>query len=190
MKCLITLLAAVCAMAQTGIVEGRKDSPVRILIYEDLQCPDCAAFRIMVDLRLLPKYGAKVAFEHRDFPLAKHSWARKAAVAARYFDTVTPDLGMQFRRETMAALKDIPPEKFNDHIAAFAKKQGLDGPKAVAALDDLRLNAIVEEDYQEGVARGVAKTPTVFVNGEPFIETISLEEISKSIDTAIKEAGL
>ena len=32
------------------------------------------------------------------------------------------------------------------------------------------------------MARGVAKTPTVFVNGTPFVETFTAEEISKGID--------
>ena len=40
-----------------------------------------AAFRRMLDEKLLPKYGDEVAFVHRDFPLAKHAWARQAAAA-------------------------------------------------------------------------------------------------------------
>ena len=47
------------------------------------------------------------------------------------------------------------------------------------------LNKLVEEDFQDGVARGIARTPTVLVNGEPFIETFSVEELSKSIDAAL-----
>jgi protein-disulfide isomerase len=45
---------------------------------------------------------------------------------------------------------------------------------------------MVEKDYQDGVARGVSKTPTVFVNGRPFIETFTVEEISKAIDAELK----
>jgi protein-disulfide isomerase len=47
----------------------------------------------------------------------------------------------------------------------------------------------VEQEYREGVARGVSRTPTVFVNGEPFIETFTYEEISKGIDAALAAAG-
>ena len=49
-----------------------------------------------------------------------------------------------------------------------------------------RFNEMVEKDYQDGVARGVSKTPTVFVNGQPFIETFTAEEISKAIDAELK----
>ncbi len=47
---------------------------------------------------------------------------------------------------------------------------------------------LVERDYQDGVSRGVVHTPTVFVNGQPFIETIPFEEISKGIDQALAKA--
>ena len=79
------LFAAVVLAAMSGkaaeqhLMEGAAQSTVQVLIYEDLQCPDCADFRIMLDQQLLPRYAATVRFEHRDFPLAKHAWARKAA---------------------------------------------------------------------------------------------------------------
>ena len=43
----------------------------------------------------------------------------------------------------------------------------------------------VEEDYQEGLAKGVQRTPTVFVNRTSLIEEFTLEEISKSIEAAM-----
>ena len=51
-----------------------------------------------------------------------------------------------------------------------------------------KLAAEVESDYQEGVARGIAHTPTALVNGQPFIETFTYEEISKAIDSELATA--
>ena len=181
------LVSAVGAVAQP-IVEGLISSPVRVVIYEDLQCSDCARFRAMLDEKLLPRYGAKVAFQHRDFPLAKHAWARKAAVAARYFQQVKPELGIDYRREVMAHIAEITAAGFEGHLAKFAASRGVDAPSAIAALHDAKLAALVEKDYQDGVARGVAKTPTVFVDGNPFIETFTVEEISAGIDRALAAA--
>ena len=65
-----------------------------MIIYEDLQCSDCANFQRILDDRLLPRYGRRVAFEHRDFPLAKHAWARKATVAGRFFDSIKAETGV------------------------------------------------------------------------------------------------
>jgi protein-disulfide isomerase len=184
------MTAGLLLQAQEPLVEGKASSPVRVVIYEDLQCPDCAAFRQMLDEKLLPKYGAKVAFEHRDFPLAKHAWARRASIASRYFQSLGLETALRYRRETMAALRQIKADTFEDWLRAFCQRHSLDAAKAVAALNDPALQALVEKDFQEGVARGIARTPTALVNGEPFIETFTAEEISKGIETALKESGV
>jgi protein-disulfide isomerase len=182
----VLLLAALLAAGAGGrLVEGNVASPVRVIVFEDLQCPDCAAFRLMLDEKLLPAYGARVAFEHRDFPLAKHKWARKAAIAARFFEETSPGLAIRYRRETLASL--APPGDFLQGLQAFAKASGIDPGKAVAALDDPRYDAAVEKDFEDGVARGVIHTPTVFVNGAVFVETIDYGELAKAIDAALAE---
>jgi protein-disulfide isomerase len=187
----LTLLAMLAStggpVAAQPLIEGNPKSAVRVIIYEDLQCPDCAAFRRMLDERLLPQYGSKVGFEHRDFPLARHAWARKAAVAARFFQETDPELALSFRRHMMADIKGITKAGFEESLAAFAKSHGVDPARAAAALADSRLAALVEKDFQEGVARGVSRTPTAFVNGTPFIETFTYEEISKGIEAALAE---
>ena len=173
--------------AEQRLIEGNTASRVRVLIYEDLQCPDCADFRRMLDEKLLPRYGGKVAFEHRDFPLAKHAWARKAAIAARFFQETSAALAVKYRRYAMAGIGATTPANFSERLAEFARSNGVDPAKAVAALDDPRYAAAVEKDYQEGVARGVAHTPTAFVNGAAFVESITFEEISKAIDAALSQ---
>jgi len=184
------VLGFICACAAvTAQVppEGRVGSKVRVVIYEDLQCPDCAHFRVVLDQQLLPKYGSQVEFVHRDFPLAKHPWARTAAIAARYFAEKDPKLGLEFRRHTMATQRQTNPENFNDRLKAFAKDHGIDPEEAVAALSNARYAEAVEKDFQEGVGRGIVHTPTALVNGVPFIETFTFEEISKGIDDALAQ---
>ena len=188
MKLTAALLLSVMTLpAQKLPVEGRPDSPVRVVVYEDLQCPDCAAFRVMMDEKLLPKYGAKVAFQHRDFPLAKHAWARRAAIAARFFAARKPELALEYRRYTMAGQEAATAGNFNDRLSSFAKSHGIDPHEAVAALGDPHYAELVEADYQDGVQRGVVHTPTVFVNGRAYIETFTFEEISKGIDEALAQ---
>jgi len=64
-RLLLGLLASTIAVsAEQQLVEGRTESKVRVLIYEDLQCPDCAEFRRMMDEKILPRYGERVAFIH------------------------------------------------------------------------------------------------------------------------------
>ena len=158
---------------------------VAVAVYEDLQCSDCAAFSTMLDEVLLPRYGARIAIEHHDFPLPKHTWARQAAVAARFFAQVKPEFGVDYRREVMARMSTISTANFDEHLARFAASRNVDAASAVAALQDASLAALVENDYQSGVARGVVRTPTVFVDGKPFIEKFTAEEISAAIDHAL-----
>jgi protein-disulfide isomerase len=168
------------------LIEGDPKAPVRIIVYEDLACGDCHNFREMLDRKILPKYGARVAVEHRDFPLTKHPWARPAALAARHFEKENPKLALEFRRVTLAQRKSITVETLPQHVAQFARQFGSDPIQAVEALKSASLNTLVENDFQEGLARGVVKTPSVFVDGEPFIEIFTFDEIASGIDAALK----
>jgi len=182
---LVALAAAVAPSAGDRLVEGDPSSRVRVVVYEDLQCPDCAAFRRMLDDKLLPKYGRRVAFEHRDFPLAKHAWARRAAIAARFFEETSRELALEYRRYCLESIEVTTAANFQERLAAFSKAHGADPARALKALDAPHYAAAVEADFQDGVARGIAKTPTVLVGGAPFIETFTLEEIAKAIDQAL-----
>ena len=173
------------ASAESVAVEGAAHSRVKLLIYEDLQCSDCAAFRTLLDQQLLPRYGTRVRFEHRDFPLGKHAWARQAAIAARFFDNAQPGLGIAYRKHVLANLRAIGLHNFNAALSRFAKEHGVDAGQALAALANPTLAALVEKDYQEGIARGIAKTPTVLVNARPFIEAFTFDEIAQAIDAEL-----
>lgn len=180
-------IGAVAVTAQQELVEGRTDSKVRVVVYEDLQCSDCASFRRMMDQKLLPKYGAQVAFVHKDFPLPRHAWARKAAIAARFFESKKPELGLAYRKHVLATMFETTTENFETLLRDFAERHGIGPQEPIAALGDNGLAARVDKDFQDGVARGVSKTPTVFVNGRPYIERFTFEEISKGIDQALAE---
>jgi protein-disulfide isomerase len=114
--------------------------------------------------------------------LPKHNWARPAAIAVKFFETVSPEVAVEFRKNTMAKQAEITGEMFKDYLGNFAKAHKVDPAKAIAALDDPNLIAAVEKGYREGIARGVAHTPTVLVNGEPFIEEFPVADVMKTID--------
>src|SRR5580692_12902918 len=71
-----------------------KGSPLAIVVFEDLQCPMCRQ-----DAPLLAQAARtyKIPLLIHDFPLPLHNWSYEAAVTARYFDSLSKDLGNQFR---------------------------------------------------------------------------------------------
>src|SRR5580704_12881331 len=92
----ILVLAAIAtaSAATSDIVEGNPSSAVKVTIYEDLQCDYCQTLRVMLDEKLLPRYGKQVAFIHRDLPLGRHEWARSAAMVSRWVYEQNPALGI------------------------------------------------------------------------------------------------
>jgi protein-disulfide isomerase len=181
----ITMAAHSAFASHHDVVEGNPASPVRVLIYEDLQCGDCARFRAMLDQKILPKYGSKVAFIHRDFPLGKHDWARDAAVAARWVYEQDKTDGIEFRREILSEQDHITTHNLNAWLAGFALRNQLDDKAIVDALGDPRLNALVDQDRQAAVARGITNTPTVYVGGVSLVETIVYEDLARALDQAL-----
>jgi protein-disulfide isomerase len=107
-------------------------------------------------------------------------------MAGRHFASLGPELGIRWRQWIMGNIRQTKVDNFRDKVAEFAKGQGADPDAAVKALDNPDYAAQVERDFQEGVARGVAKTPTVFVNGQPFIERFSFESLAAAIDQALQ----
>jgi len=67
---------------------------VAIVVFEDLECPTCAAFYPQL-WEAANKY--KVPLLLHDWPLPRHPWSFDAAVYARYFDTKSQKLGDDFR---------------------------------------------------------------------------------------------
>jgi protein-disulfide isomerase len=132
--------------APAGVVEGNPASPVKVLIYEDLQCSDCANLSVLLDQKILPRYGSKVAFIHRDFPLGKHDWARPAAIAARWVYEQDRDLGIIFRRELMAEQNSVTSQNLKAWLVEFAARNKLDRKGILDSLNDKRLAALVDQE--------------------------------------------
>lgn len=172
--------------AKSDVVQGNLESPVRVIIYDDLQCSDCGTFQSLLDEKLLPKYGARVAFVHRDFPLGKHDWARAAAIAARWAYEHNSALGAAIRRELLAEQGSINVTNLRPWLVEFALRNKVDAKAIVESINDTRLVALVDQDIQSGKARGVTRTPTVFLGSQSFVEIIIYDDLARALDEALK----
>ena len=160
---------------------GPANAPVTIVEFTDFQCPACAAMHPVLE-EVLKSYGDKVHFVVRDFPLAQHLNARKAAEAAdaaneqgKFFEYIATLFQHQ------SAL-DIP------SLKKYASDLGLNRTKFDAALDRGLFAAEVDHDVQDGEMYGVGSTPTIFVNGVQ-LRTLSADGLREAIDRAAKSAA-
>src|ERR1700694_1799593 len=90
------LLVASLASAQTvdPALRPPKGAQVALVVFEDLQCPDC---RRAAPLVAQAGGTYKIPVVRHDFPLPMHNWSFDAAIIARYFDTQSKQMGNDFR---------------------------------------------------------------------------------------------
>jgi protein-disulfide isomerase len=156
---------------------GEKNAPVTMVVFTDFQCPSCAAVHPVVD-EVTKTYGNRVRLVVRDFPLAMHAQARKAAEAAnaanaqgKFFEYIA----VLFKNQSaldVASLKK------------YATDIGLDRAKFDAALDSGQYAAEVNNDATDGEAYGVDGTPTIFINGVR-LRNLTADGIRTAIDHAL-----
>jgi protein-disulfide isomerase len=190
----VCIIVAVCSGICAGVsdrpmIAGRLNSLVKVLIYEDLQCPDCADFQTMMDRQVLPRYGDRVGFVYRDFPLVYHNWAVRAAIASRFISEKNMQLGLEYRRWIMSSQDETTLENFDHRLQWFATKNHIDPQEAVKALDSSHYRALVVKDLKDGLLSGVKHTPTVIVDGKWFVEKISFDDLAKAIDAALTKVA-
>src|SRR3954453_8135241 len=90
------VLVSLFALAQAAptALKPPKGAQVALVVFEDLQCPDC---RRAAPLVQQAGKTYKIPIVRHDFPLPFHTWSMDAAINARYFDTHSKELGNEYR---------------------------------------------------------------------------------------------
>ena len=158
---------------------GNAQAKVTVIQFTDFECSACAKQQIIVD-RLVSEFGANVKFVVRDFPLAEHHSATKAAEAAE----AARDQGKYW--EYIAVLFANQSALKVENLKRYASQVGLDRAKFDAALDGGRFNAQVQRDITDGGKIGVLSTPAFFVNGKRVIDS-SYDGLKLAIRAALAQ---
>lgn len=142
---------------------GNPRARVRVVIFEDLECPDCAHWHGVMKKQFFPVYRSRVRFEFRDFPLPQHAWAFNAAVVARYFATRSAALYFAWRDYCFTHQNELTPANLMEQAGGFAAAAGIPRAALDAAFGRADLFAAVERDQAEGARADVRHTPTILV---------------------------
>lgn len=182
-------LAAVPPRAGAGDpdpVVGNVHSKLRVIIYQDLECPDCARWHQVFQSQIIPQFGKQVAFEFRDFPLPQHLWSFNAAVLARFFDTRGLNIGMAWRNYCFTHQDALTPDNLMDTAANWARAYGITRAQLENAFSNPELFALVQADMHRGNQDNVQHTPTVLFAGT---EATTPQQLELRLAQAVSNRG-
>ncbi len=181
---LLALTFSFLAAAQdaASALKPPKGSKMAIVVFEDLQCPECARAHPVIE-EAGRKY--KIPVVVHDFPLPMHNWSYKAAVYARYFDTQSKQLGDEFRTFIFQHQPEITPQNLQQLMEQFAREHKTDLPFAVDPQG--KLAAAIQADKDLGSRVGLNHTPTIYVvtnkpSGAPYEEVADRTQLFATID--------
>ncbi|WP_405961263.1 DsbA family protein [Streptomyces sp. NBC_00024] len=156
-------------------------SELTVVEFLDFECEACGAYYPAVE-KLREKYGDRVTFVARYFPMPGHRngelAARTAEAAARQgkFEEMYTKLFTTQKEwgESQDSKQDV--------FRGYAKELGLDMDKFDASLADPEVAGRVKDDQRDGLGLGVQGTPTFFVDGQRIANPGSYEEFTALID--------
>jgi protein-disulfide isomerase len=161
---------------------------VAIVVFEDLECPDCArAYPVVWDAAR--KYNIPVVLH--DFPLQMHPWSFDAAVFARYFDTKSQKLGDDFRGYIFQNQPQIDKQNLRQWADKFASTNN--SPIPFVLDPDGQFKNKIQADRQMGNQIGLQHTPTIFVVGNggaatPAVEVEDRTKLGQIIEDMLQKA--
>ena len=186
----IVSAAAFCVAAAdtvNPVLRPPKGAQVAIVVFEDLQCPQCR--RVAPILEQASK-TYKIPLVRHDFPLPMHNWSYDAAVMARYFDMTSKALGNEFRDYIFSNQLEINPQNLRGYAEKFAGEHKVGLPFVIDPQG--KFAAEVNADRDLGKAIKLEHTPTVYIVSsrhpdKPYVEMKEVSQLYALIDTMMKE---
>ncbi len=188
---LVFLLCATLTTAAddplNAVLRPPKGAQVAIVVFEDLQCPQCR--RVAPILEQASK-TYKIPLVRHDFPLPMHNWSYDAAVIARYFDETSKMQGNEFRDYIFANQLEINPQNLRSYAEKFAAEHKMSLPFVIDPQG--KLAAEVNADRDIGKAIKLDHTPTVYIVSsrnpqKPYVEMKESNQLYALIDAMMKE---
>ncbi|HLU24276.1 MAG TPA: thioredoxin domain-containing protein [Longimicrobiales bacterium] len=169
--------------------KGSPEAPVKLVVFSDYQCPYCAQFASMVNLRLKAEYldAGKVYLEYYDFPLGgghKHSFvaaraARCAGDQGRFWEYHDLLFGQQSR---WSLEERTPLAQFEE----YAGQLGLNTEEFRSCVRSDRHADVVTANRLLGEQLGVTGTPYLLINNKR-VTNWGFNDLKRLIDAELGE---
>jgi protein-disulfide isomerase len=155
---------------------GPATAPVTIVEYGDFGCPTCKAWHDAGILKqTLAKYGDKIRFVWRDFPIITPQSPKAAEAGQCAFDqgVFWPYHDLLYARQPAIGVDDLK---------AYARELGLNTAKFDHCLDSGQYTEKVDRSLRQAENLGFQGTPGFQVNGRPLAGPPTFEGLSNLID--------
>jgi protein-disulfide isomerase len=162
-------------------IQGPQTAPITLLEYGDYECPYCGqAFKIVKLVQNL--LGDNLRFVFRNFPLTQiHPHAQHAAEAAEC-------AGVQNRFWEMHDILYEHQQALEDEdLEGYAGLLKLDKHKFQSDLYNHSFANRVREDFLSGIRSRVNGTPTFYINGRRYNDSLDGESLTASLRTIINK---
>jgi protein-disulfide isomerase len=156
---------------------GTNGAPIEVIEFSDFQCPYCARGADTVH-ELKKKYGSKVRFAFRQFPLPMHKDARGAAEASMCINDQGSDKFWKFHDLAFKNQDKLD----SGGLEKLAKDSGANVDKFKECVTGKKFSQYVQTDLEYGEKIGVKSTPTFFVNGQLVSGALPIESFAEIID--------
>lgn len=157
-------------------VWGNLTAPVRVIVYDDFECPFCAEYYDTID-KAKKEFGDKIAIVFRHFPLTNiHPYALKAAEASE----CAAEQGKFWEMYNRLYADNKASQLYDSQVKADAKALQLDTAKFDQCFDTDKYREEILAEMAEAKTFNVNGSPTTFVNDEIVIGANPYEDMVAS----------
>ncbi|MBF0357458.1 MAG: DsbA family protein [Magnetococcales bacterium] len=155
--------------------KGPATAPITIIEFSDFECPYCRRAQETIN-KVEKKYGDKVRFVFRHYPLPFHKKAPKASEAAQ----CAKDQGAfwPFHDALFAKGSKLEISEYKK----LAKKLKLNSKQFDHCLDSGSYASRVAADSKDGKSLGITGTPTFFINGIKLVGAVPFTDFTEVIN--------
>lgn len=174
---------------------GDANAPVTIVEYGHFKCPFCNRFFRETEPQIAEKYikTGKVKFIWKDFPFegGDSVVASEATYCAQdqgkfweYHDLLFTYMWDNYYSKNLNAEDETI--FTNAKLKELVSQLGLDSTKFGSCVDSRKYSKLVQDNYNEGIAKGAKSTPTFFINGQKVVGAQPFSVFSQIIDSKLK----
>jgi len=166
---------------------GKSDAPVKIVVFEDPQCPFCKQMATGSEQDIIKQYvdtgKASLTYRHMAFlgsDSVKIATAMECAGAQDKFWAFHKLVFERQAPENSGLTNDAT-------LVTWAKDAGLDSDKFTACVKDSKAQEAVQADTAMARTLHVTGTPVIFINGRRMVGALPIDMLTTMIDYELKQ---